>query len=227
MPLTIDSVRGRRHVAVVGAPQTATTALRTLIMALAATHDVRRVQFYCLTSAVSAGPGGRTAACGAVAGRAQPGAAISRMLAELSRPCDFGRHSSATTASTRWRGTASCEQSRPLSLCGHILGHRRLGKLRQEFAALRSRSLPWQLKGFHSAYMWRYRQHGGGDQAVAAGSDRQSNRVTAGGSRGFRIRDRRRNGCRSTDRAVAFPRSAAHGDRPVRPGWSCATTPKW
>ncbi len=48
-PLVLDLSGSAGHVAVVGAPQTGkTTALRTLVTALAATHDPRRVQVYCL-----------------------------------------------------------------------------------------------------------------------------------------------------------------------------------
>jgi DNA segregation ATPase FtsK/SpoIIIE, S-DNA-T family len=48
-PLTVDLSGAAGNVAVVGAPQSGkSTALRTLITALAVTHDPRWVQFYCL-----------------------------------------------------------------------------------------------------------------------------------------------------------------------------------
>jgi DNA segregation ATPase FtsK/SpoIIIE, S-DNA-T family len=48
-PLTVDLSGAAGNVAVVGAPQSGkSTALRTLITALAVTHDPRSVQFYCL-----------------------------------------------------------------------------------------------------------------------------------------------------------------------------------
>ena len=48
-PLMVDLSGAAGNVAVVGAPQSGkSTALRTLITALAATHDPRQVQFYCL-----------------------------------------------------------------------------------------------------------------------------------------------------------------------------------
>jgi DNA segregation ATPase FtsK/SpoIIIE, S-DNA-T family len=48
-PLTVDLSGAGGHVAVVGAPQSGkSTALRTLIAALAVTHDPRQAQFYCL-----------------------------------------------------------------------------------------------------------------------------------------------------------------------------------
>jgi S-DNA-T family DNA segregation ATPase FtsK/SpoIIIE len=48
-PLTVDLRGAAGNVVVVGAPQSGkSTTLRTLITALAVTHDPRRVQFYCL-----------------------------------------------------------------------------------------------------------------------------------------------------------------------------------
>ena len=73
-PLQVYLAGAAGNVAVVGAPQSGkSTALRTLVTALAATHDARQVQFYCLDF------GGGTLASlgalphvGAVAGRAEP-----------------------------------------------------------------------------------------------------------------------------------------------------------
>ncbi|HSS25271.1 MAG TPA: type VII secretion protein EccCa [Mycobacterium sp.] len=84
MPLVVDLSGAAGNVAVVGAPQSGkSTALCTLITALAATHDPSRVQFYCLDF------GGGTLASvralphvGAVAGRAEP-QLVSRMVAEM------------------------------------------------------------------------------------------------------------------------------------------------
>ncbi|OBF80494.1 type VII secretion protein EccC [Mycobacterium sp. 852002-51163_SCH5372311] len=83
-PLMVDLSGAAGNVAVVGAPQTGkSTALRTLIKALAATHDAGQVQFYCLDF------GGGTLASlralpqvGDVAGRAEP-RLVGRMVAEL------------------------------------------------------------------------------------------------------------------------------------------------
>jgi len=48
-PLIVDLSRAAGHVALVGAPQSGkSTALRTLVTALAVRHDPRAVQFYCL-----------------------------------------------------------------------------------------------------------------------------------------------------------------------------------
>ncbi len=83
-PLMVDLSGAAGNVAVVGAPQTGkSTALRTLITALAATHDPGRVQFYCLDF----GGGGLASLnalphVGAVAGRAET-ELVGRMIAEL------------------------------------------------------------------------------------------------------------------------------------------------
>ncbi|MGO9381737.1 MAG: type VII secretion protein EccCa [Mycobacterium sp.] len=82
-PLMVDLSGAAGNVAIVGAPQTGkSTALRTLITALAATHDPGQVQFYCLDFG-----GGALASVrglphvGAVAGRAEP-QLVARMIAE-------------------------------------------------------------------------------------------------------------------------------------------------
>ncbi|WP_407689292.1 type VII secretion protein EccCb [Mycobacterium sp. HUMS_1102779] len=97
-PLLADLSGAAGNVAVVGAPQSGkSTALRTLITALAATHDPCEVQFYCLDFG-----GGALAALhdwphvGAVAGRAEPRLAA-RVVAECesvvrSREAFFGEH---------------------------------------------------------------------------------------------------------------------------------------
>jgi DNA segregation ATPase FtsK/SpoIIIE, S-DNA-T family len=83
-PLTVDLSGSGGNVAVVGAPQSGkSTALRTLITALAITHDPNRVQFYCLDFG-----GGALASLGswphvgAVAGRVDP-QLVGRMITEL------------------------------------------------------------------------------------------------------------------------------------------------
>jgi DNA segregation ATPase FtsK/SpoIIIE, S-DNA-T family len=83
-PLMADLSRAAGNVAIVGAPQSGkSTALRTLITALAAAHDPGQVQFYCLDF------GGGTLASlsalphvGAVASRAEP-QLVGRMIAEF------------------------------------------------------------------------------------------------------------------------------------------------
>lgn len=83
-PLMVDLSAAAGNVAVVGAPQSGkSTALRTLIAALAATHGPDQVQFYCLDFgggalvSVSALPH-----VGAVAGRAEP-QLVWRIVAEM------------------------------------------------------------------------------------------------------------------------------------------------
>ncbi len=73
-PLIVELLHAAGNVAVVGAPRSGkSTAVRTLITALAATHDAGQVQFYCLDF----GGGSLTSLravphVGAVAGRAEP-----------------------------------------------------------------------------------------------------------------------------------------------------------
>jgi S-DNA-T family DNA segregation ATPase FtsK/SpoIIIE len=83
-PLMVDLSGAAGNVAVVGAPRSGkSTALRTLITALAATHDAGQVQFYCLDFG-----GGALASLralpqvGDVAGRSEP-QLVERMVAEL------------------------------------------------------------------------------------------------------------------------------------------------
>ena len=84
MPLVVDMSGAAGNVAIVGAPQSGkSTALRTLITALAATHDPGQVQFYCLDFGGGAlSSVGGLPHVGAVAGRAEPQLAR-RIVAEL------------------------------------------------------------------------------------------------------------------------------------------------
>lgn len=85
-PLLVDVSGAAGNVAVVGAPQSGkSTALRTLITALAATHDPGRVQFYCLDFGGGALAGVRALPhVGSVAGRAEP-ELVTRTVSELDR----------------------------------------------------------------------------------------------------------------------------------------------
>ncbi|MEE6175280.1 type VII secretion protein EccCb [Mycobacterium sp. 050134] len=82
-PLVVDLSGTAGNVAVVGAPRSGkSTALRTLITGLAATHDPTQVQFYCLDFGGGALRSLRTVPhVGAVAGRAEP-SLVSRIIAE-------------------------------------------------------------------------------------------------------------------------------------------------
>lgn len=83
-PLSVRLGGAEGHLAVVGAPQSGkTTALRTLIAALSATHDASRINFYCLDF----GGGGLSSVgglpqVGAVADRGNPDL-VRRIVAEL------------------------------------------------------------------------------------------------------------------------------------------------
>jgi S-DNA-T family DNA segregation ATPase FtsK/SpoIIIE len=83
-PLTVELAGSAGNVAVIGAPQSGkSTALRTLITALAITHDPSQAQFYCLDF----GGGALTSLrclphVGSVAGRAEPDL-VGRTIAEL------------------------------------------------------------------------------------------------------------------------------------------------
>jgi DNA segregation ATPase FtsK/SpoIIIE, S-DNA-T family len=83
-PLMVDLSGAAGNVAIVGAPRSGkSTALRTLITALAATHDPGQVQFYCLDFGGGALGSMRTLPhVGAVAGRAEP-ELVRRMVAEM------------------------------------------------------------------------------------------------------------------------------------------------
>ena len=83
-PLMIDLSGAAGNLAVVGAPQAGkSTALRTVITALAATHDPGQVQFYCLDFGGGALSSLRTLPhVGAVASRAEP-QLVGRAVAEL------------------------------------------------------------------------------------------------------------------------------------------------
>ncbi len=84
-PLIVELCGAAGNVAVVGAPRSGkSTALRTLITALAATHDPGKVQFYCLDF----GGGSLTSLrawphVGAVAGRTEP-----RLVARIVAECE-------------------------------------------------------------------------------------------------------------------------------------------
>lgn len=83
-PLMVDLSEAAGNVAVVGAPRTGkSTALRTLITALAAAHDPGRVQFYCLDFGGGTFESLRTLPhIGTIASRTEP-RLVARMIAEI------------------------------------------------------------------------------------------------------------------------------------------------
>ncbi|MFV0496050.1 type VII secretion protein EccCb [Mycobacterium sp.] len=106
-PLTVDLSGAAGNLAIVGGPRSGkSTALRTLITALAATHDPGRVQCYCLDF----GGGGLSALrtlphVGAVADRNAP-ELVRRMVVEVqsamrAREAFFGEHGIASIAHYR------------------------------------------------------------------------------------------------------------------------------
>lgn len=108
-PLMIDLSGAAGNVAIVGGPQSGkSTALRTLITALAATHDPRQVQFYCLDFGGGTLSSARTLPhVGAVAGRAES-RLVGRIVAECEsvvrrRETTFGEHAIASIADYRRR----------------------------------------------------------------------------------------------------------------------------
>jgi S-DNA-T family DNA segregation ATPase FtsK/SpoIIIE len=108
-PLVVDMSGAAGNLAVIGAPQSGkSTALRTLTMALAATHHPGQVQFYCLDFG-----GGALSAIhtlphvGAVAGRAEP-RLVGRIVAECEsvvrrREALFREHGITSIAEYRQR----------------------------------------------------------------------------------------------------------------------------
>ena len=108
-PLMVDMSGAAGNLAVIGAPQSGkSTALRTLTVALAATHDPGQVQIYCLDFG-----GGVLSAIhplphvGAVAGRAEP-RLVGRIVAECEsvvrrREALFREHGIASIAEYRQR----------------------------------------------------------------------------------------------------------------------------
>ena len=140
-PLLVDLSAAAGNVAVVGAPQSGkSTALRTLITALAATHDPGRVQFYCLDFG-----GGALASVrawphvGAVAGRAEPRLAA-RVVAECasvvrSREAVFGEHHIDSIAQyRRWRARRAVAQDDPFGDVFLVIDG--WGSVRHEFEEL-------------------------------------------------------------------------------------------
>ncbi|KZS68322.1 type VII secretion protein EccC [Mycobacterium kansasii] len=149
-PLTVDLSGAAGHVAVVGATRSGkSTALCTLITALAATHDAGRVQFYCLDFG-----GGVLASIrglphvGAVAGRSEP-ELVWRTVAELE-------------SVLRSRESSACEQGgscgRPadvfLVVDGWATVRHEFGELEEPITALAAQGLSFGIHVMVSASRW-------------------------------------------------------------------------
>lgn len=149
-PLTVDLSAAAGHVGVVGATRSGkSTALCTLITALAATHDAGRVQFYCLDFG-----GGALAAIrelphvGAVAGRSEP-ELVWRIVAELE-------------SVLRSRESLACEQDgncgRPadvfLVVDGWATVRQEFGELEEPITALAVQGLSFGIHVMVSASRW-------------------------------------------------------------------------
>ncbi|EUA14627.1 type VII secretion protein EccCb [Mycobacterium kansasii 732] len=149
-PLTVDLSAAAGHVAVVGATRSGkSTALCTLITALAANHDAGRVQFYCLDFG-----GGALAAIrdlphvGALAGRSDP-ELVWRMVAELE-------------SVLRSRESSACEQNgscgRPadvfLVVDGWATVRHEFGDLEEPITALAAQGLSFGIHVVVSASRW-------------------------------------------------------------------------
>lgn len=139
-PLMIDLSGAAGNAAIVGGPQSGkSTALRTLITALAATHDASQVQFYCLDF------GGGTLSSvrslphvGAVAGRAES-RLVGRIVAECEsvvrrREAIFGEHAIGSIADYRRRAAAGVANDDPFGDVFLVIDG--WATVRQEFEAL-------------------------------------------------------------------------------------------
>ena len=196
------------NVAVVGAPQSGkSTALRTLITALAATHDPAQVQFYCLDF----GGGGLASVrtlphVGAVAGRAEP-QLVGRMIAELesivrSREAFFREHDVDSIARYRRQPASDADPFGDVFLVvdGWASLRHEFEVLEEPITALAAQGLSFGVHVVLSASRWAR------DQTVAEGSVGHPCRVAAGRSRRFRAGPQAGpSKCLATDRATASP----------------------
>ncbi len=149
-PLTVDLSAAAGHVGVVGATRSGkSTALCTLITALAATHDAGRVQFYCLDFGGGAlGAIRELPHVGALAGRSEP-ELVWRIVAELE-------------SVLRSRESLGCEQDgscgRPadvfLVVDGWATVRHEFGELEDPITALAAQGLSFGIHVMVSASRW-------------------------------------------------------------------------
>lgn len=165
-PLMVDLRGAAGNVAVVGAPQSGkSTALRTLITALAATHDPRQVQFYCLDFGGGALTSTRAIPhVGAVAGRAEQ-RLVARIVAECesvvrSREAIFGDHGIGSIAQYRQlRAHRTAHDTDPfgdvfLLVDGWATLREEFGTLEESITALATHGLSFGVHVVLSASRW-------------------------------------------------------------------------
>jgi S-DNA-T family DNA segregation ATPase FtsK/SpoIIIE len=164
-PLVVDLSGAAGNLAVIGAPQSGkSTALRTLITALAATHRPRQVQFYCLDFGGGSLSAVRTLPhVGAVAGRAQP-RLVGRIVAECEsvvrrREALFREQGIASIAEHRQRRRDIVHPViRSVTCSSSSTDGRACAKNSTRW---RSRSPRWRLRGFRTACTWCCPHRGG------------------------------------------------------------------
>ncbi|OBH64479.1 type VII secretion protein EccCb [Mycobacterium sp. E2479] len=164
-PLMVDMSGSTGNLAVIGAPQSGkSTALRTLVTALAVTHRPDQVQFYCLDF----GGGALSAAhtlphVGAVAGRAEP-RLVDRIVAECGaifrrREALFREHGIASIAEYRKRRGDIGASADPfgdvfLVIDGWASVRQEFGTLEESVTALAAQGLSYGVHVALSASRW-------------------------------------------------------------------------
>jgi S-DNA-T family DNA segregation ATPase FtsK/SpoIIIE len=164
-PLMVDMSGAAGNLAVIGAPQSGkSTALRTLVTALAATHDPGQVQFYCLDFGGGALSALRTLPhVGAVAGRAEP-LLVGRIVAECEsvvrrREALFREHGIASIAQYRQRRRALGAAGDPfgdvfLVIDGWASVRQEFGTLEEPISMLAAQGLSYGVHVALSASRW-------------------------------------------------------------------------
>lgn len=151
-PLVVDLSGAAGNLAVVGAPQAGkSTALRTLITALAATHDPGQVQFYCLDFGGTLASVRTLPHVGAVAGRAEPQLVL-RIVAELeslmrTREAIYREHGIDSVAQYRQRRANRCKLSDEDPFGDVFLVVDGWGSLRHEFGWLEDSITDFAVQG--------------------------------------------------------------------------------
>lgn len=161
-PLMVDLSGAAGNVAIVGGPQSGkSTALRTLITALAATHDPTEVQFYCLDFGGGTLSSARSLPhVGAVAGRAEP-RLVARIVAECEsvvrrREATFAQRAVASMADYRRGRTATGDPFGDVFLVidGWASVRQEFEALEESITALAARGLSFGVHVVLSASRW-------------------------------------------------------------------------